>query len=242
MSRFLYIRRRVGASLRRPRSSGHSGRQGGKLSGIHVLLLAALTLSAFCVTVFWIDGHLRPIITQLAEARVHYLASKAINDAVNQKIIEGDINYDSIILFEKDVTGQITALKTNISAINRLRSEIINQVLINIHDIGTSDLSIPLGNVFSGELLSGRGPNIPVRIVPVGVAHASFENVFTSAGINQTRHQIFMNIEAEIGLLLPGYETSSKVTVAVSLAETIIVGAVPNQYTNLDEGVFAVNK
>ena len=223
--------RRRPAGIRRPAQSGR-----GKWR--RVAALAVVAALAFSLTFIWIDRHIRPVVLQLATARVHYLAAKAINDAVDEKINAGVVSYDNIIHFEKDMEGRITALKTDIAAINRLRTDILTSVLENIEGIGTSELGIPLGNMLSGDLLSGRGPNIPVRIVPVGTATANYENVFTSAGINQTRHQIMMHIQVDINVLLPGFSAASRVGVDVNLAETVIVGAVPNQYTNLEEGIF----
>ena len=228
----------LGARLRR-RNTRHPRRpEGAKSRFPRMALLTAISLAAFFLTMTWINGHLRPVVTQLATARIHYLASKAINDAIDEKINIGAVQYDSIIHFEKDVEGQITALKTDISAVNRLRTDIVSSVLENIENIGVSDLGIPVGNVLSGDLFSGRGPKIRIKIVPVGTAKASFENVFSSAGINQTRHQIMMHVQVEIDVLLLGFSAASTVGVDVNLAETVIVGSVPNQYTNLDGEIF----
>jgi sporulation protein YunB len=170
----------------------------------------------------------------MASARVNYLASTAIHDAIGKGLGEGVYGYDSLIAFEKDSAGRITALKTDMLAVNRMKSYITGNVLEAIKNIGTSELGIPFGNLIGGELFSGRGPHIPVRIVPVGSVNAEFSNVFSSAGINQTRHQIMMTVNADLSILTLGDSEETRVSVQVSVAETVIVGSVPDSYANLD--------
>jgi len=203
------------------------------------LLLCLVFIAAFCVTVAWVQTHLRPIISHMAEVRVEYLAVKAMNEAVNRKIIQDNVGYDSLIYFEKDIYGQITALKTNMIGVNRLKTEIVEDVLASLSKISHSELAIPLGNLTGADILSGRGPRIPIRIVPLGVVEANFSNEFGSAGINQTRHQIMMEIHVDVSVLFPGYSADKKVTTQVCVAETVIVGNVPDSYLNFgDSGIF----
>lgn len=211
-------------------------RRGGHKNILRILLIIALVFAAFWLCVFWIDNHFRPIITQMAKVRVDYLASKAINEAITKKIDDGSLEYGKMVYFEKDIYGQITALKTDMIRINKLKADIINEVLDAVEGIGTSDLAIPLGNIINGNLLSGRGPRIPVRIMPIGTASANFSHSFESAGINQTRHQIMMEVQVNIDVLMPGYSAETVVTVEVTVAETIIVGAVPDSYTYFEDG------
>ncbi len=211
----------------------HRGR---RKSILKILLIVLLLFAAFWLCVFWIDNHFRPIITQMAKVRVDYLASKAINEAIMKKIDDGSLDYGKMVYFEKDIYGQITALKTDMIRINKLKSEIISEVLDAVEGIGTSDLGVPLGNIINGDLLSGRGPRIPVRIMPLGTASANFRHSFQSAGINQTRHQIMMEVQVSIDVLMPGYTENTVVTVEVTVAETIIVGAVPDSYTHFEDG------
>ena len=216
---------------------GHMPRhRGGRKSIPKMLLMIPLVLVVFWLCVFWIDNHFRPIITQMAKVRVDYLASKAINEAIMKKIDDGSLDYGKMVYFEKDIYGQITALKTDMISVNRLKSEIISEVLESVEGIGTSDLGIPVGNIINGSLFSGRGPRIPVRIMPLGIASANFSHSFQSAGINQTRHQIMMEVWVNIDVLMPGYSAQTDVMVEVTVAETIIVGAVPESYTHFEDG------
>ncbi len=208
----------------------------GNFQPLRYLLMAALVFVAFWVTIFWVESHLRPIVEQMATARVNYLASKAVNTAISTRLSEEDVSYGDLVIFEKDYLGGITALKTDMIKINRLKADIINHVLDALQKIGPTELGVPLGNVINGELFSGRGPLIPVRIVPLGTASADFHNVFSSAGINQTRHQIMLEVTVDISVLLPGYAAATEVLVQVVVAETIIVGGVPDSYTHFEDG------
>lgn len=194
---------------------------------IPVLLLVGLFLLA--------ESKLSPIVERLALSRVTYLAGKVINDAVNEQIGKNGSMYDDLIHLEKDVDGHITALRTDMIRINQFKSDIIGKVMDKINSIDRSELSVPIGNVLNGELLSGRGPRIPIVITPTGIAEAKFASVFKSAGINQTRHMIIIEVTVHISVLLPLNRVSTEVNSQVNVAETIIVGVVPDTYTYLED-------
>ncbi|MDR1158275.1 MAG: sporulation protein YunB [Oscillospiraceae bacterium] len=194
------------------------------------LRLAALGLAVLVALFVWAEAKIRPYTAQMALSRVHTLATGEINRAVDDIISAENLQYGDLIYFEKDVTGQITALKTDMVKINRLKAAVTQRVLDRLRSTDTEELSIPLGNIINGDLLSGRGPSIPVRIVPVGMVDSGFLSSFTSAGINQTRHQIIMRIDVTIGVLLPGVQEETHVEAQVNIAETILVGSVPESY------------
>jgi len=220
---------RVRFSRKIPRKTG--GRK--KKDPLPRLVLIGLLVIAFLAGMTWLRERFQPILAQMAGVKVDYLASKAINDAITRKITQENIEYGNLIVFEKDSQGQITALKTDMIAINRLKTGITDDVLEALHGVGVSDLSIPLGNLTGSDLLSGRGPSIPVRIVPLGMVSAGFSNQLSDAGINQTRHQVMMDIQVSVEVLLPGYNTQRQIAAQVCVAETVIVGSVPDSYLNL---------
>jgi len=200
--------------------------------------LVAIVLIAIGVIIagnYYINNHLRPIMTQMARVQVDQLASRVINQAIVGRITDEGITYNTLVHFEKDVNGQITALNTDIISINRLRADITEEVLRSLEAADTSRLSIPAGNLINSDILGGRGPRIPLKIVPLGTVSSNFSNQFSAAGINQTRHQIMMDITVEITILLPGYRVGTQVGTQVSIAETVIVGAVPDSYFQMDD-------
>ena len=190
-------------------------------------LLALITVAAM---------HLKPILTSLATARVSNTVNGIVSAAVNETIYSGDVDYDSLISFEKDNEGHITAVKSNMAEFNRLQSAIIADILEKLSEVTTRELSIPFGTLTGTPLLAGRGPLISVRMQSVGSSSAHFENAFTSAGINQTKHQIYLVVDVYVSILLPGFSTMTKVSNTYAVAETVIVGLVPDNYTYFSNG------
>ena len=117
------------------------------------------------------------------------------------------------------------------AAFNQLQAEILDIVLARIEQVSARELSIPIGSLSGSALLAGRGPRIQVRMESIGSSSSEFRNQFETAGINQTRHQIILQINVSISILLPGFTTTTNVSNAVTVAETVIVGSVPESYT-----------
>ena len=169
----------------------------------------------------------RETICNLAEIQVRNSTSDLINDAIDRQIEDGTIQYDRIVYFEKDIDGRITALKTNMSEVNRLKTDILNQINDEILGLDTSNLGIPVGSLFVPEIFSGKGPNIPVNIIAIRNSDAAFFSNFTEAGINQTLQQLTMEVSVDVAVLVLGQTTNLTVSSQVVVAETIIVGQVP---------------
>lgn len=168
------------------------------------------------------------VIRTLAQTQVKNTTSDLINDAVDRQIEVGDIQYDRIVYFEKDLNGRITALKTNMSEVNRLKTEILNLINDQILALDSSDIGIPLGNLILPEFLSSRGPEIPVQIISIRNSDAEFASTFTQAGMNQTLHRLNMEVSVDVAVLVLGKTDSFTVSSQVVVAETIIVGEVPD--------------
>jgi sporulation protein YunB len=170
------------------------------------------------------------VIRSLAETQVRNSTSDLINDAIDRQIESGNVQYDRIVYFEKDLNGKITALKTNMSEVNRLKTSILNTINDEILALDTDDLGIPIGNLFLPEFLSGRGPCIPVQIIAIRNSEAVFSSNFTEAGINQTLQQLVMEISVDVTVLVLGRTDSFTLVSQVVVAETIIVGDVPDTF------------
>lgn len=191
-----------------------------------VLLLLGLVAATMMAGI-----QMKRLLTQLATTRVTNTVNRIVTQAVNETIDSGEIKYDDLISFEKDNEGKITAVKSNMPEFNRLQSKILNIVLERISDVSTKDLSIPVGSLTGVNLLAGRGPLITVRMQSVGSSTAHLANQFVSAGINQTKHQILLEVDVSVAILLPGFRTATQVSNAFTVAETVIVGTVPETYT-----------
>ncbi len=198
---------------------------------IQRLLRHLLTLLiVLAVLFFGLRSEYRSVINDLAQTQVKNTTSDLTNDAIAKQIASGDIQYDRIVFFEKNLDGRITALKTNMSEVNRLKTDILNIINDEILALDTSDIGIPLGSLFLPEFLSGKGPAIPVHILSIRNSDANFVSHFSQAGINQTLHRLNMEVSIDVAVLVLGQTSSFTMTSEVVVAETIIVGDVPQTY------------
>ena len=186
----------------------------------------------FCAVFIMLRGKYQTVIRELARTQVMNSTSDLTNDAIAKQIAEGTVAYDRMIYFEKDLDGRITALKTNMSEVNRLKTDILNIINDEMLALGTEDIGIPLGSLILPELLSGRGPAIPVRILSIRNSDGSFHSDFRNAGINQTLHQLVMEVSVDVSVLVLARTERFTVTSQVVVAETVIVGQVPQTYLN----------
>lgn len=170
------------------------------------------------------------VIRDLARTQVMNSTSDLTNDAIAKQMADGIIQYDRIVYFEKDLNGRITALKTNISEVNRLKTDILNIINDEILALDTSDIGIPLGSLIFPELLSGKGPALPIHILSIRNSDAVFASNFSQAGINQTLHQLTMQVSVDVSVLVLAKTETFTVTSEVVVAETVIVGEVPETY------------
>lgn len=184
----------------------------------------------FLVLFFMLRSKYRLVIEDLAQTQVKNTTSDLTNDAIAKQIAAGDIQYDRIVFFEKDLDGRITALKTNMSEVNRLKTDILNIINDEILALDHSDIGIPLGSLFFPEFLSGRGPAIPVHILSIRNSDANFVSHFSQAGINQTLHRLNMEVSIDVAVLVLGQTSDFTMSSEVVVAETVIVGDVPQTF------------
>lgn len=189
-----------------------------------------LSVIVICLGFLMLRSRYRDVIRDLAQTQVKNTTSDLTNDAIAKQIAQGVIQYDRIVYFEKDLDGRITALKTNMSEINRLKTDILNLINDEILALDASDIGIPLGSLFLPELFSGKGPAIPVHILSIRNSDATFTSAFSQAGINQTLHKLTMIVSVDVAVLVLGQTSSFTINSEVVVAETVIVGEVPSTF------------
>ncbi len=199
--------------------------------GIVLLLCLGVLIAGF----FSLRSKYRLVIGDLAQTSVKNATSDLANDAVAQQIENGNIQYDRIVYFEKDVNGRITALKTNIGEVNHLKTDILNIINGRILALDAADIGIPIGSLFLPEFFSGKGPAIPVHILAIRNSDATFSSNFIQAGINQTLHQLVMEVNVDAAVLVLGQTSTFQVSSQIVVAETVIVGEVPNTFIQTGE-------
>ena len=197
-------------------------------------VLLALAFLIPVLIMLFLRFSVAPVVQELAKARVDNRASYVINEAVETLLREDRVNYEDIILLEKDMNGSVTALKTNMNEINHLKTQILSVIDVMLLDMDINEIGLPLGSVILPELFSGTGPKLPVKVLSISRSDAEFRNEFKEAGINQSLQQIMMDVIITMTILTPvGTETVTTVSQIV-VAETVIVGSVPDSYVNFD--------
>lgn len=194
---------------------------------VRFLLILCVALG---IAFLMLRSRYRNVVRELAEIQVKNTTSDLTNDAIAKQIAKGEIRYDRIVYFEKDLNGRITALKTNMSEVNRLKTDILNIINDEILALDASDIGIPLGSLFLPEFFSGKGPAIPVHILSIRNSDAIFSSSFSQAGINQTLHKLVMVVNVDVAVLVLGETESFTVNSEVVVAETVIVGEVPTTF------------
>jgi len=197
---------------------------------VMIALFAVLT----AVTAFMIQAslYLRELSCDIAVSNAQDMMILCINNTISEKFSAEDYDYDYFVSLERDNNGDVVAVYANMARINALSSAILQDV-VEASNSGDLSVKIPAGTLSGISLLLGRGPVIPVEITVLTSSHVDFENELISAGINQTKHQIKLNIVMDIYIVLPWHKATTQVVSEVLIAETVIIGDVPGTYFNM---------
>jgi len=196
--------------------------------------LVAITVTVItALLVIYCSNYLRQLATEMALSDASDIITTAVNATIQTKMSEGDFGYDHFVTLEKDNNGNISAITTNMTRINHLSSEILKDV-IKAADNGRLDIRIPIENLLGSNLLLGKGPEVPVDIIMLTSSRTEYRNVLETASINQTKHQILLRVIVDVDVLVPWETVSTQVECDVLIAETVIVGTVPDTYLNLE--------
>ena len=198
-------------------------------------LLLAVGLIMLVGFVALVRIRFQPMADRLLQTQVDNQASMAINEAIQEQIETGNIDYSKMVALEKDTNGYVTAMHANMACINDLRTRILTRIDEKLEDFSFEELSVPIGSVVLPELFSGRGPRLPARVIAVRTSDAAFRNEFLDAGINQTLHRIYFDIHVAVSLMTVDGTQEIGVDSSVLVAETIIVGQVPSTYIGMEE-------
>ena len=200
------------------------------------LLLLLLLLALFLL----IDRNFRPLVFSLAEARSAAMASQVLSGALAEAIEDG-ITYEDLMNVKMDQSGQVALLSANTMAMNRLATRAGDAALRRLNNMSSERVTVPLGAVLGTTLFSGSGPGVPVSIVPIGSIFTDFATEFEACGINQTRHKVYLQVTANIRIVIPTGAKTTQVSANMLVAESIIVGRVPEGFVGYDLTVEELN-
>lgn len=196
-------------------------------------LLMILVLAA----VVWTDIRIRPLVHAYGVNHAQTVCTRAINESVADLLEEQALQYDDLVKVEKTDSGEIQSVEADAMCVNRLKAAITNTVLDRLEQQDVRTLHIPLGTLTGSSLLTGRGPSLPVKIGITATTLTNIRSEFSSAGINQTCHQLFVELEVQLFAALPGQPETVTVNSEFLLAETILAGDVPGLFADRQQTV-----
>ena len=194
-------------------------------------LLAAMVL--IVLGVLAVEGNLTRMVLSLAQAQARAVAVQMLNEAAAELVTSGGVTYDSLMHVTADERGQVRLIQANTPEMNRLAAQASLLAQGKLQSTREQVVRVPLGSVMGLTLFAGAGPKIEVKILPVGSVHAEFHTDFQTAGINQTRHRVSLMLTARVQLVIPTGAKTVEVTTQVAMAESIIVGEVPETFTDV---------
>lgn len=193
---------------------------------ISVSILIALIFLFF-------NNVVNPIILSTSEIKVRSLTLKAVNSAVAEVVSES-ILYSDLININTNEDGDITMISANSILINKLSKELARTAQAKLEIMGNGGLNIPIGTFSGMPIFVGRGPDVKIKLIPIGSITCTFESNFESAGINQTHHRIYVNIDASVSMVLPVEYKTVKNRSQVLICESIIIGKIPSTFLHSD--------
>ena len=188
-------------------------------------------ISAF---ILMLDSAFRPVIKSITTNQARMKSVEVINRAISEELNKNAVSYNDLVTIDRDSSGKVLAITTQMVRMNQLKSAVIADVQKELGVDSHIDMGVPLGTLLGNDLVHGRGPNIPLRLTLSGSVSAEFKSTFESAGINQTKHQILLYIHTSIYSYIPGFDTTTEVQTSIPVAETIIIGEVPQVVANIN--------
>lgn len=200
-----------------------------KRFGILAVSLAVIGVVLFAV----IDSAIKPAMNAIAEVRVRYYAVDIMNRAIKEVTSETDVTSVVEVLMNDD--GSVRLVQTDSVAMNKLSTQVSERAQKMLQELKNIDISIPIGSLVSNGILSGKGPDINITMLPAGAVNTSFSTEFENAGINQTRHRVYLEVSAHVRIVAPLSGSAIEVKTVVPITEMIIVGDVPDTYINVED-------
>ncbi|MGH4119848.1 sporulation protein YunB [Clostridium sp.] len=198
-----------------------------------LLLIIFVIMINFTVFIYIFDKTVMPTVMVVADAEMRSKATEIVNRAIINEYSK-QFNYDEIIRVDKDSQGNIVMLKADTLKMNKIASDVALESQKQLKELGVVGIKLPVGYVTRNNILSYYGPNITVKMQPIGYVETKYSSEFESAGINQTRHKIYVKVKTTIRVIIPLRSNNIEVVHEIPIAETIIVGKIPSTAIQLD--------
>lgn len=205
-----------------------------KIKHPKLILVIIVIFVLFNSIMYFIDKNILPAVLNIAEEELKREATTIINETALD-IYSNQFNYSDMIITEKDNDGNITMLRADTVKLNYLSSRLVLASNDKIGKLQEMGLKVPLGYMTKNLVFYNLGPKININMNQIGNITSSYESVFESAGINQTRHKIYLNVNMKMKIVVPLNSKDVEIACEIPIAETIIVGKIPNTAIELNK-------
>lgn len=212
----------------------------GQMKNKKLIALFALIMVLVSYVVFNINKEIIPVIKTICESRAQASALTISSEVIEEHM--ADFKYDKLMELNYNESGKLSTISANVSEMNKLSAEIVKQIQERLLNSGDIMVEIPIGKLLGWSIFSGFGPKINIKLVPAGNVEADFKTEFTSQGINQTKHTIYINIITSVSIIAPFTSEAIVSNSTLTVAETVIVGDIPNTYLLMDNMKSAENE
>ena len=198
----------------------------------NILKIVFIILFFNVVLLILFEERAKPIIIEVAVAQSENIASAIIENAIVEVLYKNGITYSTLVEIEKDKQDRVTTVKADTLKMNMLKSEIGSEISNKILETDSREISVPLGTILGVSALLGKGPKIKTTVTLASNVTSTINNKFTSEGINQTLHEIYVNVNATIFVIMPRNTATADVNSNYCIAQTVIIGTVPETFAD----------
>ncbi len=205
-------------------------RRFGKRRILTIFLAVAITAVLLFI---YFQRNVTRVLISISEATMRASTTIAVNDAVYYTLSD-EMRYEDLVTITRNEQGEIVAFAANPLKINKIARDTASISQSNLKNLSLNGIPIPLGALTGIEAFAGLGPSIHFRIIPVSSVSCDFTSTFESVGINQTKHSIFLNVVADISIVMPSRTENFAVVTEILVGESVVVGQVPDAYLQSD--------
>lgn len=195
----------------------------------NVIVILLMTSLVFV----FIENKIRPTVKEIALSKANLEATEIINEVIYNQVLE-NTEYNDLVNIHKDNEDKITFIQADTIKISKLISKVSIEVKKELDNLSQQNIEIPFGQAIGSELFANSGPKIKVSVLPVGKMNVELLQDFYEAGINQTRHILYLDVKTSVKIVIPLLYEKEVVSVKAPIAETIIVGSVPNTVVKVE--------
>lgn len=171
-----------------------------------------------------------PVVLEATEHAVFSLSTSAVSDAIYDVLSQENVTYDDLVEIEYDQNGDISLIYLQTVRLNLIARKFYQVAQVYLDNMGKNGIDIAIGAFTGLPFLTGVGPKVNIKLVSIGAMTSEFESQFVSAGINQTNHKVYIYLYASVSMILPAYSATIDSVTEMLVAESVIVGSVPQVY------------